>query len=104
MRKFYGVCFVAGCVLPLVAFLPWVAQNGLTIPLLVREAAATPISRFAWLDVLVSAVVLLGWIVMDGLRGRVRFWWLAAILTLTIGVSAGLPLHLYLREPGRRSN
>jgi hypothetical protein len=98
MRAFYLTCFVAGCLLPLSQFVPWLAEHGPSISQLVRTAAATPISRFAWLDVVVAAVALVGWICVDAARGRVRHWWLSLLLTVTVGVSAGLPLHLYLRS------
>lgn len=98
MRVFYLACFVAGCLLPLSQFAPWLAENGFSLSQLVRAAAETPISRFAWLDVAVAAVTLLGWICVDAARGRVRHWWLSALLTVTVGVSAGLPLHLFLRS------
>lgn len=82
--------------------MPWLARNGLAIPLLVSEAAASRISRFAWLEAVVAAVALLGWIAADALRGRVRRGWLPALFTVTVGGSAGLPLHLYLRAGGDR--
>ncbi len=62
------------------------------------EAVANPISIFAWLDVLVAAVALLGFIVVDGQRHQVKYRYFAVLGTLSIGVSFGLPLYLYLKE------
>lgn len=98
MVKFYLVLTLLGILLPYGAFIPWLATNGLDIGLLLSEAVANPISIFAWLDVLVAAVALLGFIVVDGQRHQVKYRYLAVLGTLSIGVSFGLPLYLYLKE------
>jgi len=84
--------------LPYGAFVPWLAANGLDIGLLFSEAAANPISMFAWLDVLVAALALLGFIVVDGQRHNVKYRYFAVLGTLSVGVSFGLPLYLYFKE------
>ena len=43
-------------------FLSWIANNGLVINALIAEAINSHISAFAWSDVVVSAVVLVGFI------------------------------------------
>lgn len=98
MIRFYLVLAFLGFLLPYGAFTPWLRANGLDVVLLVSDALANPISVFAWLDVLVSAVALLGFIAVDGHRYQVRFRYLAVLGTLSIGVSFGLPLYLYLKE------
>lgn len=66
-----------------------------------QEAASTRIGAFAWLDVLVAALVLLGFIVAEGRRLAMRAWWLPVAGTCLVGVSFGLPLFLWLRERHR---
>lgn len=51
MLGFYLVLTLLGILLPYGAFVPWLLANGLDITLLFSEAAANPISLFAWLDV-----------------------------------------------------
>ncbi|ELI5426442.1 DUF2834 domain-containing protein [Vibrio parahaemolyticus] len=96
MVKFYLVLTLLGILLPYGAFVPWLVSNGLDIGLLFSEAVATPISIFAWLDVLVAAIALLGF--MDGQRHKVKYRYFAVLGTLSVGVSFGLPLYLYLKE------
>ncbi|MCF2907215.1 DUF2834 domain-containing protein [Pseudoalteromonas sp. DL2-H2.2] len=98
MVRFYLVLAVLGILLPYGAFVPWVATNGLDIGLFFGEAAANPISVFAWLDVLVAAIALLGFILVDGERHKVKHRYFAVLGTLLVGVSFGLPLYLYLKE------
>lgn len=104
---YLAFCFV-GVVLPYSEFVPWIVQHGLNFPLLIRELFANRISAFFGIDVLVSAIVLLRFIRVESARLDIHAWWLALVGTLTVGVSLGLPLFLYLRElrldqPGPRN-
>jgi hypothetical protein len=98
MKAVYALLCVAGLLLPYGAFLPWLFEHGVDLPLLLQQAMATPIALFAWLDVLVAGVVLLVFIVVEGQRRRMRLLWLPVLATLGVGVSLGLPLFLLLRE------
>ncbi|MBJ7537451.1 DUF2834 domain-containing protein [Marinomonas transparens] len=98
MKVFYLLLTILGVVLPYGAFLPWLFEKGVDLPAFLNAAIANPISVFAWLDVLVSAVTLLAFILVDGRRNGVKYYGLAMVGTLTVGVSCGLPLYLFLRE------
>lgn len=98
MKILYGILCLLGTALPYWQFAPWVMENGINISALIAEAASLRISAFAWLDVLVSAVVLLGFIFYEGDRLKMKRLWLPVLGTLTVGVSLGLPLFLLLRE------
>lgn len=96
MKLVYGFfCFI-GAAVPLYQFFYWVYENGISIPLMIEEISGSRLSLFAWLDVVISAIVLLIFIAVE-LR-KVRHAWLAIAGTLSIGVSFGLPLYLLLRE------
>ncbi|TQF70076.1 DUF2834 domain-containing protein [Pseudoalteromonas luteoviolacea] len=98
MRGFYLILALLGLFIPYSAFLPWLLNNGLDISLLLDTAVSNQVSQFAWLDVLVSAVVIIGFILVDGHRKQIKHRYLAVFGTVTVGVSFGLPLYLYLRE------
>lgn len=98
MKYVYSVLSVLGIVLPYSQFLPWVSDHGLNIALLAEEAVKTRIGAFAWLDVLVSVVVLIAFIIYEGSRQKMRHTWLPIVGTVTVGVSFGLPLFLLMRE------
>lgn len=98
MKIFYGILTALGLVLPYSQLIPWLRINGFDIPLLINEAASSQIAAFGWLDVIVSAVVLLGFIVVEGGRRKMRYLWLPIVGTLTVGVSFGLPLFLLMKE------
>ena len=98
-KTVYLVFCVLGIVLPYWQFVPWVAAHqGVPLGLFLRELFANRISGFFAMDVLVSAVVLISFVQREGKRLGVQHLWLPIAGTLTVGVSLGLPLFLYLRE------
>ena len=98
MKWLYSILCVIGTILPLSQFGPWLLEHGLAVPLLIHQAFATPVSGFAWMDVLVSAVVVLIFVVVEGRRLRMRLLWLPFLAMFTVGVSLALPLFLLMRE------
>lgn len=98
MNRWLGYGFlalmVAGILVPYSAFIPFVAEHGLDLRLMVVEAAASRMSVFAWFDVLVSALVLLVAAYSRAFISGVQAA-LMTLLTVGAGVSAGLPLFLY---------
>lgn len=98
MIYFYGILCVLGILLPFTQFVPWLMDNGPDILLLIQQASSSPIGAFAWLDVLVSAVVLIAFIRVEGRRQRIQRLWMPIVGTCAVGVSFGFPLFLLQRE------
>jgi hypothetical protein len=85
-----------GTVLPYSHFVPWIIEHGPNFRLLVPQLFANRVSAFFGLDVF--AIVLLGFIGVEGQRLGMRLLWLPIVGLLTVDVSVGLPLFLYLRQ------
>ncbi|MGA2098308.1 MAG: DUF2834 domain-containing protein [Candidatus Acidiferrum sp.] len=68
------------------------------MPLFARELFANRIGGFFGMDVLVSAVTLIGFVRSEGRRLKMRGLWMPIVSVLLVGVSLGFPLFLYLRE------
>ena len=98
MKTFYATCVVFGTILPYSQLVVWLAAHGADVRSLLQAITSNPVSAFAWLDVLVSAIVLLAFIIVEGRRLAIRRLWLPIVGTLTVGVSCGLPLFLLIRE------
>lgn len=98
MKSFYVIACVAGLVLPYSPLVAWLFDHGIDPVALFREAVESRIGLFAWLDVLVSAVVLLQFAADEGGRLRIPHIWRVTVATLLVGVSLGLPLFLLLRQ------
>ena len=97
-KTLYLVLCAAGVLIPYWQFLPWVFQHGLNLALFVRELFANRIGAFFGMDVVVSAVALLVFSRIEGARLGLRRRWIVIVAVLTVGVSLGLPLFLYMRE------
>lgn len=97
MKAMYLLLCVVGTLLPFTQFIPWLATYGLDVPLLMQQISADRLSAFAWLDVLVSALVLMVFICVESRRLRMRCGWVS-LLGLCVGVSLALPLFLFMRE------
>jgi hypothetical protein len=94
---YLALCFL-GALLPYWQFVPWAIQHGMNLSLFSRELFANRISAFFGLDVLVSAVVLIIFMRLEGERLNIPRRWLPVLAVLLVGVSLGLPMFLYMRE------
>ncbi|MBN8801692.1 MAG: hypothetical protein ABS96_04295 [Lysobacteraceae bacterium SCN 69-123] len=100
MKFIYLLLCIAGTVLPLSQFVPWLSTHGLDLPLLVQQATSAHIAAFAWSDVLVSGIAVAAFVVAEGRRLAMPRLWLP-LSCLAVGPSLALPLFLYLRERHR---
>lgn len=89
---------VLGTVLPYSQFLPWLMDRGLNLEAFFEELFSTRIGGFFGWDVIISALVLVLFVVVQGRRDRVPRLWIPIAAGLLVGVSCGLPLFLALRE------
>jgi hypothetical protein len=97
-KTVYLVLCFAGAILPYWEFVPWIAQHGLNLSLLLRELFANRISAFFGMDVLVSAVVLITFMRVESTQVKIPRRWIPVLAVLTVGVSLGLPMFLYMRQ------
>lgn len=93
---------ILGIAIPYSAFIPFLIEHGLDVPLLIQQAGANGIAAFAWLDVVVSAVVVLV-VAFSGKLITLKQAILVTILTCVAGVSAGLPLFFYFAVSAKNS-
>ena len=97
-KTLYLILCVPGAAVPYTQFVPWLLQNGLNLRLFTNEMLANRIAAFFVADVLMSAVVVIAFLWMETQARQVRGRWLVLIALVTVGVSLGLPLFLYLRQ------
>ena len=97
-KTIYLILCVLGFVVPYSQFVPWLLRHGLDLQLFVREMAANRLAMFFVLDVVMSAIVVIAFLRLEARALRIRRRWLVPIALLTVGVSLGLPLLLYLRQ------
>jgi hypothetical protein len=97
-RHAYAALCVIGAVLPWTQAVPWLATHGIDVPLFLRDLFANGIAGAFALDIIVSAVVVCAFVLIEGKRVNVRNLWAPIVGTIIVGVCFGLPLFLYMRE------
>src|SRR5215213_8909207 len=94
-RHFYLALCVLGLLVPNSLFLPWVLDHGLNPRLFVQDLFANGVSAFFGLDVILSAIVLCGFVLIESARIGLARRWVSIVAVCLVGVSLALPLFLY---------
>ena len=97
-KSLYLVLCFAGTLLPYSQLVPFLREHGLDLRLFVEQLFSSPVSGFFGLDVIVSSVMLWALVAIEGRRTGMKHLWAPIAANLTVGVSLGLPLFLYMRE------
>lgn len=96
-KHIYLLLALLGALIPYFHFGPWLLEHGLDIRLFFDQVHANRVSEFFAADVVVSAAVVLVFLIYQ--RRRLRgLWWVPVVALLIFGVSVSLPVLLYLRE------
>ena len=98
MARFYLLACFAGTLFPFAAFGEWITHHGFSPILLITTIWQQPLALFAWLDVTVTALVLIIFTEVEGRRVGMSRRWVAPLATRCVGPSLGLPLFLYFRD------
>ena len=98
MQIIYLLLSVLGFALPYSQFIPFIANNGLNLPLFFEQLFVNHISSVFALDLFVSSLVFWIFLFREGTRLQMKFLWIYVILNLTIGLSFALPLFLGMRS------
>lgn len=97
-KTVYIILCVLGAAIPLTAFVPFALENGLDLGLFVQEMFGTQVATFLSADLILSSLALWVFIYFELRKRPIRYWWLAIIANVGVGLSLGLPLFLLLRE------
>src|SRR5262249_56123933 len=98
LKTIYLSLCVLGVVLPYWQFLPWVAENGLHLGLLVQQLFANRIGGVFGMGVFISFLVLLGFMRAGGTKLGIRFPSLPPPPPFSLPVSPPLPPLLFFRH------
>ena len=96
-RSVYLLLCLVGTVIPCWQIVPWLLVHGLNVRLFFDQLFANRIGAFFGADVFISAAVVCVFAGFERKRLGSK-WWLPLVAVFTVGVSAALPLLLYLRE------
>ncbi|MFX0207618.1 MAG: DUF2834 domain-containing protein [Candidatus Hodarchaeota archaeon] len=87
-----------GIFAPVFTIILFLLENGFDKQLFIEQMFDNYISSFFVMDVIISAIVLIVFVVAEGKRLEMQYWWVPILATFTVGVSLGLPLSLYSRQ------
>ena len=97
-RQLYLSLCVLGLVVPNSLLFPWVVAHGPNPQRFVRDLFANGVSSFFGTDVVLSALALATFVLIEGRRIGLTRRWVPLVATCVVGVSLGLPLFLYQRQ------
>lgn len=89
---------VAGVILPMRYFLPWLSENDWDIGAMIDAWHVNDASSGLVWDLTVAAITLTVWIAYESIKTRNWLGLVAIPATYLVGVSLGLPLYLFLRS------
>jgi hypothetical protein len=94
IRNFLMLMCVIGVFGPWIAFVPFVIEHGLDLPLIVRQMFVSRVSAFVSLGAILSALTLVVYIISEIKWKPIRLAWVAIAGTLVLGPAFGLPFWL----------
>ena len=96
-RNVYFILAILGLFLPYSLFLPWLLEHGVDFSLFFSEFSVNAIAQTAGLDILVTTVTLLIFIVFEGKKLGMKNLYIPLLATL-VGIAFGLAVFLFMRE------
>jgi len=102
MIRFYVGMSILGFALPYAGLITWMLNSeSFSFSGLWNALVANGLSAMAWVDVVITAIVLIAFIRVEGRRMNVPNLLAPILGTYLVGPSFGLPLFLYFREKSR---
>lgn len=97
-KSIYLALAVAGAVIPYIFFTAFISSEGLDLAAFVSALFVNGAAGGFSADLLITSFVFWLWSFRDARQFNVPNWWLMPVINLVIGLSAALPLYLYLRH------
>jgi hypothetical protein len=100
LTVFYGLCALAGAVVPWYFNLRFMIESGemITPVNLFAAGYASVLAGSLTSDFLVATTAVLVWMVVEARRLGMRHWWAYVVLTFLVAFAFACPLFLLMRE------
>ena len=79
MRKIYALLTLVGIILPFSQFLLWLTEYGFNVSLFIDQILANSLATFAWLDVIVTVIVIVVMVMNEGKNDKIKRLWIPII-------------------------
>lgn len=97
-KPIYLALAVAGAVIPYIFFSSFISGEGFDLAAFASALFVNGAAGGFSADLLISSFVFWLWSFYDARQFGVANWWLMPVINLAVGLSAALPLYLYLRH------
>ena len=98
MKTIYALLTLIGVALPFSQFARWLIEHGFNFTLFFRQIIESPLAAFAWLDVVVTVIVIVLMVVNEGKKLKIKRLWIPIVASFLGGAAVGLPLFLYMKQ------
>jgi len=98
MKRIYALLTLIGIALPFSQFTLWLVEYGFDVALFLQQIIENPLAAFAWLDVVVTVIVIVFMVFNEGKQLRMKKIWIPIVASFIGGASVGLPLFLYMKQ------
>lgn len=103
IKHLYLILAILGFILPTYHFVQFLIENnGFNFTVIFEQLFANRISTFFAYDLTISAITIILFLLYEG--KNIKYYWLAILGIVFIGLSFGLPAFLYLREIQKESS
>lgn len=96
-KSIYLWLALVGLIAPYSQYVPYVMEHGFRLSDLWTMLWVNPIVNFYAADLFVTALVATIFMIVEGRRIHLPYWWIAVLCNFGIGLGVGLPIFLYLR-------
>jgi hypothetical protein len=98
LKRLYLLLAFVGLVVPYYFFLAFLIRYGPDGRIFLQQLFATPVSTFFAVDLLLSSVVFMRFLLQESRRYAMANPWVYVLALVTVGLSFALPLFLYFRQ------
>ncbi|UZR98610.1 DUF2834 domain-containing protein [Chondrinema litorale] len=98
LQNLFLILTILGAIIPMSQFYQFLITSGLDFQLFVDQLFANYISTFFALDLIISSIAFMVFVVIDSKRIQLSSFWVYIFLNLMLGLSVALPFYLYKRE------
>ena len=98
MKTIYALLTLIGAALPFSQFILWLTEYGFNFTLFFQQIIENPLAIFAWLDVIVTVIVIVLMVMNEGKNLKMKRLWIPIVASFIGGASVGLPLFLYMKQ------
>lgn len=98
MKYLFLILIALGIILPYSQILPIYNDYGFSFQEFIFQPFNNSITTFYSLDLMVTAITAVIFIIYEGKRKEMKYLWLPIISMFVVGISLALPLFLFMRE------